>query len=342
MVKKCFIICWFGKFPEYFPQWVVSCSFNKSYDFLIFTDQEYSEPIPDNIKLIPLTLDEFKNKAETVLEIKCDIKKPYRICDFRPMFGLIFKDEISDYDFWGYCDIDLIFGNLENFILDDDFAKFSAFFNGGPFTLIKNNNYMNNLFKLKGSAFNYKKVISHDAIFAFDEVTGIQQIARNNNVNAKFLVPCIETDTRHLQLRSRFDIFNPNVQAFYWENGNLFRVAQIGKKIMYQDYAYIHLQKRKVEMLSSKNNMKESFWITPKGFLEKNKTGQPILEDIERFNPYNGNKMLKKEKKNYKIKKLKLILSRNPFQIYVRIKQARFHINRFDSIQLEYEWKNYM
>ena len=45
--KICIIIVWFGKFPDYFKLWEMSCAYNKNItDFLLVTDQlvEHESP----------------------------------------------------------------------------------------------------------------------------------------------------------------------------------------------------------------------------------------------------------------------------------------------------------
>lgn len=46
-MKKLLIVLWFGKFPNYFELYLDSCSHNRSWNWMIFTDQdvdEYSVP----------------------------------------------------------------------------------------------------------------------------------------------------------------------------------------------------------------------------------------------------------------------------------------------------------
>ena len=37
------------------------------------------------------------------------------MCDYKVAYGEMFQDYIKEYDFWGHCDMDMIFGE-ENFI----------------------------------------------------------------------------------------------------------------------------------------------------------------------------------------------------------------------------------
>lgn len=340
--RACFIICWFGPFPEYFPVWLQTVKYNKNFDFLIFTDNKsINYNFPQNVKVSYLTLSQFKNQAEKYLRKNCSVKRPYRICDYRPMFGKIFANQLSNYDFWGYCDLDLIFGNIETFVNQDVLNAYDAIFNGGHFTLIRNIDKMNNLFKESGAAFNYQTVIKHDAIFAFDEVTGIQQIAKEHKVKARYLIPYVDADVRHEQLVSILDKNNPDNQCFYWENGELYRVKDDGYDMKYQNLTYIHLQKRPIKLKSNIKNLKRAFWITPTGYEEKNYMGKPNLKDVKLKNPFLGKKRMERESRHYNWKKIKEILKRNPYQIYVRLVQAKNGINRNQGSVGENAWKEY-
>ena len=340
-MKKCFIICWFGKLPNYFEIWLKTCAYNQSFDFLIMTDNEIELTLPYNVKKISFSLKEFVCRVKNILNCNVSMKKAYRICDFRPLYGEVFKEELQEYDFWGYCDVDVIFGKLNDYITDSMLNEYEAIFNCGHLTLLKNIDRINQLYKEKGSAFSFDTVSSHDAIFAFDERTGIQRIAAQNNIRAQYLIPYIEAEIKYHQLRSRLDKTNPDYQAYYWEKGNLFRVKLENDQIYYQKQAYIHLQKRKIEIDLSKGAIGDSFWITPEGYVNKPYLGQPSPEDIMKTNPYEGKKALRYQSLQYMNKKIISILKRTPYQIYVRLVQAKYGINGKVGSLEERPWERY-
>jgi len=336
----CFIVCWFGRLPGYFPVWIKSCSYNTGFDYLLFTDADIDTVLPQNIKVIKFEKNELQNRINTVVFGKASLKYAYRVCDFRPMYGALFAKELHEYDYWGYCDIDVVFGKINTFLNRNDFQK-DAIFNGGHFTLIKNINRMNNLYKEKGSLFDYKTVAQKEAIFAFDETTGIQRIAKCNYIDARYGIPYIETESKYTQLRSRMDVINPDKQLFYWEKGILYRAKIENGERHYQEIAYIHLQKRELMILDEGVITSDSFWITPHGFVSKFYLGKPHFEDFDKYNPDDGVEVREKEEKAYKKSKIKTILKRTPFQIYVRIKQQLAGINSGDGSRKELPWIKY-
>jgi hypothetical protein len=147
MKKIAVVAIWFGKLPDYFPFWVRSLEVNKEYDFLLFTDQEIRIDHPQNLKVQPSTLDALKLQVQNELHINPHFKEPYKFCDYRPAFGELFNKELASYDFWGYCDMDLMFGQLSDFITPDVLERYKKIFNRGHFTLYKNEPEINALYR---------------------------------------------------------------------------------------------------------------------------------------------------------------------------------------------------
>lgn len=116
MKKVCFIIPYFGEFPPWMPLFLSSCSANPEFDFTIISNVEL-KGTPGNVTLIACTFEEFCGCVSDRLGIDFRPNSPYKLCDVRPFYGYIFKDLLDDCDFWGFCDIDLIFGDLK-IILD--------------------------------------------------------------------------------------------------------------------------------------------------------------------------------------------------------------------------------
>jgi hypothetical protein len=167
-----FIICWHGNFPWYFPYFIHSCRYNPSIDFLIFTDNaEVKLDLPANVKIIPYSLEQFRTNAAEALGFEVAIESGYKLCDFKPAYGLIFQNYIKDYNFWGYCDIDIIFGNIRSFMTDELLHEYDIIsarhdYLTGCFALYRNNQKMRELFK---QSKDYRKVFTDPRNFFFDE-----------------------------------------------------------------------------------------------------------------------------------------------------------------------------
>ena len=109
------VICYFGKWPPWFPLFLKSCIYNDTIDWLVFSDYDLPEQ-SGNIKFHPFFKEQFNRLATKKLGFDINIQDPYKLCDFKPAFGKIFEDYLKEYDFWGYSDIDLIYGNIPGFI----------------------------------------------------------------------------------------------------------------------------------------------------------------------------------------------------------------------------------
>jgi hypothetical protein len=165
------IIVYFGKVPWYFRFFTKSCSYNPDIDFILITNLEVTEELANNIIVVKSSLDEVTNRFKEKLGFKVNIAQPYKLCDVRPAYGVVFSDVIEGYDFWGYCDIDLIFGDIRSLITPDilyrhEVISASKTYMAGFFALYRNSEKVNNLFRRSKD---YQKVFQQPVYYGFDE-----------------------------------------------------------------------------------------------------------------------------------------------------------------------------
>jgi hypothetical protein len=170
--KIAVLACYQGPLPWYFDYFVHSCIYNPSIDFFIITDNTgYDKPVPANLKFLHKSLSDISEIATEKLGFRVNIKYGYKLCDFKPAYGVLFSEILEHYDFWGHADIDVIFGNIRNFITNDlmndyDLISVRPDWIPGCFLLFRNNEKMNYLFT---HSKDYKKVFTSDIHFCFDE-----------------------------------------------------------------------------------------------------------------------------------------------------------------------------
>lgn len=113
------VVPYFGKWPHWMEAMLISCKWNSHVDWHFLTDCE--EPIdhPENVYFHKSTLEEICKKATKALGFKVHFTRPYKLCDLKPAYGLMFKELLEDYDFWGHCDPDIIWGNIHKFMTPD-------------------------------------------------------------------------------------------------------------------------------------------------------------------------------------------------------------------------------
>ena len=130
----CLVILYFGKLPNYFNLWLTSCKYNNTINFLLFTDDKTKYDYPNNVRVIYTTFEEIRNQIQSKFDFRITLEKPYKLCDFKPAYGYIFNKYLKGYDFWGHCDLDVIFGNLRKFLPEeilkeyDKIYKYRTFF----------------------------------------------------------------------------------------------------------------------------------------------------------------------------------------------------------------------
>lgn len=171
MRKIVLITCYFGEFPWYFGLFLKSCNYNPSVNFLIFSDSKWEGELPGNVNIIPFDLIKFNRLATEKLGFKINIQKPYKLCDFKPAYGLIFEDYIKGYSFWGMTDIDIVFGRIREFITEEilyvyDVISVRNDYPTGSFMLFRNTIKLRELFQ---KSRDYKKVMQSNIHYCFDE-----------------------------------------------------------------------------------------------------------------------------------------------------------------------------
>jgi hypothetical protein len=146
------IIPYFGKLPDLAGLFFMSAGYNPQIKFLFFTDQKRPEGLPDNVCYINISLKKFNALATQKLGLKIKIIYPYKLCDLKPMYGIIFEDYLSESQFWGYCDVDMIFGDFSDFLSEDIKEGYDIITSrkdslAGNFTLYKNTAKLKLLFQ---------------------------------------------------------------------------------------------------------------------------------------------------------------------------------------------------
>jgi len=154
-----------------------------SVDFFIVTDIPYDKLLSSNVYMINKSLEQVKDLASEKLGFKVSLDYAYKLCDFKPAYGLIFSDILEKYDFWAQSDIDVIYGNIRSFMDYDmlhyyDFVSVRHDFATGVFALYRNNDLMNNLFKKSAD---YIKVFSNDEHFCFDECNHVHPLLEDGS-----------------------------------------------------------------------------------------------------------------------------------------------------------------
>ncbi|MCC5796453.1 MAG: hypothetical protein JJU48_03910 [Methylophaga sp.] len=120
------IIPYFGKWPEWFELYILSCKYNPDIDWLFFTDCPAPKNAPANVKFVKISFSDYKAMVSERLKINFSAENPFKLCDVRPAFGFIHELDTSSYDFYAYGDIDIVYGDIRKFITDETLSKFDV------------------------------------------------------------------------------------------------------------------------------------------------------------------------------------------------------------------------
>lgn len=278
-MKCALIVPYFGKFPGYFQLFLRSCALNKHFTWYIFTDDTTEFHYPDNVKVKYTSFEEMRDQFKLALGGKIVLERPYKLCDYRPAYGLVYGDLLREYDYWGHCDIDLLFGNLEKNVIPLMQKGYDKIFAAGHLTLYKNTIENNRIFMmtLKGEHL-FEKYSQSEKNYGFDENGGNKKNVHNIFIEHGCSVyehdlsfNC--SDKYYTFHRSVYDpctgewiIQKKKRAAYFWCDGSIKEVVLNRKYISEYEYIYMHFQGRKSLEVSNRNDG-EAIAIQPSGFI---------------------------------------------------------------------------
>lgn len=268
-----FVVPYFGRFNNYFQLWLDSCAANKTIDWLIFTDDRREFDYPKNVHVTYTTLENVCKRAEKTLNCHVCLDFPYKLCDLKPIYGVIFADELKEYDFWGYCDTDLIWGNIRTFIPEETLAVTDKIFSFGHCTIIRNCERTNNAFKMPTNGVDdYRKVVTEPYIFGYDESDEINMVFRIHFPNT-FYEKCfcfdVNVSKQNFYPAPRSTVGIPGIRdapyLFLYNKDKLIGFCLYDDELISKEFMYLHLQKRIMTNDNCKRN--NQYIIVPNKFI---------------------------------------------------------------------------
>lgn len=302
MKKIILIIPYFGQWPLWFDAFLLSVAKNPTIHWLCPTDCTIPKTHPENITFLPTTLSTLNTKVNTIVAANVPLT-PRKFCDLKPAYGAIFSEDVKAYDFWGFCDMDIVWGDIRKFITPKLLSEYDVISSrkdniSGHFTLFKNTPKLNTL---------YKSLPSYKNLFEVPEFKWTDEIVLSNylkdNAETLGIRVCWSTILCN-QEKGRDSHQEYYLDRWIWQNGKVFN-TKTGEEIM-----YLHFINWKRTMKYNKvcfDNNANQFYISYNGMhYKKHSSLQHVLNDIK--NLYNGYWI--KEKRRYQKLKLKSILKR--------------------------------
>lgn len=295
-MRKCaFILPYYGKFGNYFQLFLNSCAANEDYDWLVFTDDRTEYEYPQNVHVHYETFKDMQERVQSKFDFPTALDAPYKLCDLRPMYGYLFSEYLQGYEHWGYCDCDMVFGQLDHFITDAMLEDYDKLFVLGHCSILKNNaeNNMRFTLPLDGREL-YKEVLLSNRGFTFDESylpTNVNRIYKEHG----FPVFTRDYSANPRARESVFQItrFNDDLTAFctekaskavyVWRNGVLTRYTRDLGNFVTSELMYMHFQRRDMAVrLPDQLESAKVFKILPGSFepLEVDEVTESNFADI--------------------------------------------------------------
>jgi hypothetical protein len=171
MRKAVMLLPYIGPLPHWMDLFLLTASRNPSFRFVLYTDQPFDHfPQYENVDWRWMTLEGIRDRfiEKTGLKIP-ELQRAYKLCDFKPTYGDLFSEEIKE-PFWGFGDIDMIWGRLDPFMTPDvfeyDVVSGDPHRLCGAFTLFRNAPEMVTLYR---SAPDFERIFAHPDYRDFDE-----------------------------------------------------------------------------------------------------------------------------------------------------------------------------
>ena len=305
MKKIRLIIPYFGKLPKFFPYFLLTAKRNEKINFLIYTDQKVDQfelLNAENIEFKTLSFDDLREKVQSKFDFEISLKTPYKLCDYKVAYGFIFEEELKEYEYWGFCDTDVLLGDIYQFLEEynfftNDYARYGLL---GHLQIFKNSREVNLIFMSgQGSDYrlDYHNVYTSEQNFIFDESEGIQKLFGKfhfKQLQDKFFD---DIDISHFSFREYGE--NKSKRYYFWsEENGLESINLINDDIVVKRPLYAHFQKRMIKCPDFK--LVNSFYVIPNQLVIGEKISKQELVEVTRnkfYWEYVKSTMLKKLKK---------------------------------------------
>ena len=87
------IVPYFGRWPEWINFYIESVKANPTIDWIIYTDCPEPRNRADNLIIRQMSFADYKALVSERLNIRFDPDNPYKLCDLKPMLGLLHEQD---------------------------------------------------------------------------------------------------------------------------------------------------------------------------------------------------------------------------------------------------------
>ena len=257
------VVPYFGPLPGYAPLVLRSMAHNPDVSWLLLTDQPVPGA-PPNVEVQRWSFADLAARFQTHFDFPLSLPGPYKLCDLRPAFGEVFADELAGCDFWGHCDLDVIFGRVRDHLPPEAFAADKVLF-AGSFALYRNTPEAAGWFRHEAGRISYRDVLSTPRARHFDEWAGIYHLL--DDLGVRSWQEEVVFDLSFARYRTRAE--HPpgrDPRRYAWEDGEVAEHRVAGGEVVRRTALLVHLQKRRMRAPSPEVVRADRYWIGPDSF----------------------------------------------------------------------------
>jgi hypothetical protein len=260
---------------------------------------------------LPTTLGQLNIHVNKVVGAKVPLN-PRKFCDLKPAYGEIFENEVNGHDFWGICDMDIVWGDIRKFVTPQILSTYSIISSrkeniSGHFTLFRNNPAINRLYKQLPD---YKNLFEVPEFRWTDEVVLSDYLQKHNDgkdLGINVYWPSILCN----QERGRDSHQEYYLDRWLWQNGKMINTKK-GEEVMYLHFINWKRTMRYCEVKYEDNP--HQFFISYNGM---HYNAHPQL--VKSWN------LLKNVFDGYKIRESRRIQKKNIKRIFKRVNSKFFN-----------------
>lgn len=275
MKRIVIIFPYFGSLPSQYKMWRASALQNITIDFMFFTDA-IVEPA-ENIIIHKMLFCEFQQIVQEAFDFPIVLDRPYKLCEYKQAYGYILQDYIKGYDFWGFGDLDLVYGDIRKFITDEVLSH-KFILGWGHLSLFHNDEDTNTYFMKQETGYqNYKDAFSTNKITFFDEFNhqGCSDKWRDCRPNDCWLEEPFDNVSKPKQ-SYHFCSLNRGWQQVIFEHidNKLYMLRFNKSRLEKMESLYAHFQHR--SFMKDKVTEYSHFIVTPNSIIDFPKSFQNI------------------------------------------------------------------
>jgi hypothetical protein len=265
--KVAVVTVWFGPLPNHIPLFIASCKYNPDIDFFFVSDSPPAS-LPANVTPLKMTFEDVKQRLQNLFDFPIRLSTPYKICDYRIVYGMLFSDLLVDYNYWGFCDCDLVFGDIGSFLDQIDMSAYYRVFKYGQLVLFRNNPAESKrMLELEPitRAQDFRFVYTHDHNYYFDE-SGSVELLQLHNIPVYTEQPYFDINYKKYQITAAYNwddsrkrgvlLFDHGKITHYYADKN-----KGGGGVEASDpWLFAHFQKRPLEI---QTDLFDEFYLLP-------------------------------------------------------------------------------